>query len=89
VPISGSKALASIDLPIGKVFPVILRTIMLCLPMVLVVTSLKLAVEFEPLQALLVFTVSGAIIYALVLWYGEYRFILNNLPKKSVRKPSL
>jgi PST family polysaccharide transporter len=89
VPISGSKALASIDLPIGKVFPVILRTIMLCLPMVLVVTSLKLAVEFEPLQALLVFTVSGAIIYALVLWYGEYRFILNNLPKKSVHKPSL
>jgi PST family polysaccharide transporter len=88
VPISGSKALASIHLPIVKVFPVIFRTIMLCMPMVLVVTSLKLAINIEPLQALLVFTVSGAIIYALVLWYGEKRFILNNISKKSVRKPS-
>jgi len=87
-PISGSKALATIQLPIGNVFPVIIRTIMLCLPMMFVVTSLKLAVNIEPLQALLVFTASGAIIYALVLWYGESRFILDNLPKKSVRKPS-
>jgi O-antigen/teichoic acid export membrane protein len=87
MPIAGSKALDSIQLPIGNIFPVILRTITLCLPMLIVVTGLKLTVDLEPLQALLVFSGSGAIVYAMVLWYGENRFILSNLPRKTARKP--
>lgn len=87
LPFAGSKALASIQLPIGKVSPVILRSITLCLPMLLVVAILKLTVRIEPLQALLVYSIAGTIVYAIVVFYSENRFILSHLPKKMVRDP--